>query len=448
MIQNRYNRLVLPIIFLFDLILLVSIYVFLLKPVILFPIILVSIAWVITSILTKSYTIRRTYSIINNLSPMFLSLFLFTSIYALFIILGFIAIKIPIQQFYFLFSLYLLFPLLNILRYLFFYRYRLSGKNIRYIVLLTDESKAKDLDNLKDDAGHLGYHIVKVLTNPKTYLKDINTIANKQNLDFIFLKQGSISITDQISSICDELGLRLKILLPMSVSTGKRAGLDHFGGFPIMDLRYEPLLYIGNRIIKRTVDILMSVASIIFVLTWLPLVVKIVQIFFYPGPLFFIQERIGRKGKIFNLYKFRTMIHSSEIEFAKKGTSKKTILDDPRISWFGRLLRSTNLDEYPQFINVLFGSMSVVGPRPHMVGEDEKLEKIVRRYRVRRFVKPGITGWAAINGYRGGTESIKLMSKRTELDIWYLENWSIWLDLKIIFITVWQMITFKIPKAY
>ena len=127
---------------------------------------------------------------------------------------------------------------------------------------------------------------------------------------------------------------------------------------------------------------------------------------------------------------------------------EKTREGDVRVSWFGRLLRQTNLDEYPQFLNVLMGSMSTIGPRPHMFGEDLELENNVDNYRVRRFVKPGITGLAAIKGYRGGTEDLDLMGKRTELDIWYLENWSLWLDIKIIAITIWQMATFRIPKAY
>ena len=108
---------------------------------------------------------------------------------------------------------------------------------------------------------------------------------------------------------------------------------------------------------------------------------------------------------------------------------------DSRIPWFGKLLRSSNLDECPQFINVFLGNMSTVGPRPYMIGEDKYLEQHIPRYKIRRFVKPGVTGWAAINGYRGGTDSINHMSKRTNLDIWYLENWTIWLDLKIIFKT-------------
>jgi putative colanic acid biosysnthesis UDP-glucose lipid carrier transferase len=183
-------------------------------------------------------------------------------------------------------------------------------------------------------------------------------------------------------------------------------------------------------------------------LTWLPIIVKIAQIISYPGPLFFIQDRVGRDGKIFRLYKFRTMYYTENNQIAEKGYSKKTIKDDERIPYFGLLLRRTNLDEYPQFLNVFFGSMSTVGPRPHMTGEDSILDKNISRYKVRRFIKPGITGWAAIKGYRGGTNDFGLMSSRTKLDIWYLENWSIWLDIKIISTTVWQMLTFRIPKAY
>jgi len=269
-----------------------------------------------------------------------------------------------------------------------------------------------------------------------------------QKVDIVFLMEANQAVTDTISALCDDYGIRLKLLLSLSSGTGRRAGLDTVGGFPLMDVRHEPLLYFGNQAIKRIIDIIMSVLSIIFILTWLPIIVKIAQMFTYPGPLFFTQDRVGRDGNIFKLYKFRTMRISLETKTAQRGLSKKTNQTDPRVPWFGHILRRSNLDEYPQFLNVFMGTMSTVGPRPHMVGEDISLEKHVRRYRMRRFVKPGITGWAAINGYRGGTEDIDLMARRTEHDIWYLENWSLWLDIKIIFITIFQMITFKIPKAY
>jgi lipopolysaccharide/colanic/teichoic acid biosynthesis glycosyltransferase len=151
----------------------------------------------------------------------------------------------------------------------------------------------------------------------------------------------------------------------MDVTTGRKAGLDIMGGFPVIDVRKEPLLYLGNRIIKRSIDIIIAILSFILVLFWLPFIVKFFQMISYPGPLFFIQKRIGRDGEAFSLYKFRTMVHSNKAKLAKDGQAEKTSKGDSRISWFGRLLRKTNLDEYPQFLNVLMGSMSTVGPRPH-----------------------------------------------------------------------------------
>jgi lipopolysaccharide/colanic/teichoic acid biosynthesis glycosyltransferase len=138
--------------------------------------------------------------------------------------------------------------------------------------------------------------------------------------------------------------------------------------------------------------------------------------------------------------KFRTMVSNKS---AEKGYSHLTSKDDHRITLIGKVLRKTNLDELPQFMNVLFGYMSVVGPRPHMVSEDREIADEIDKYRIRRFVKPGITGLAAINGYRGGTENLELMQKRIDQDIKYIENWSLWLDIKISIITFWQMLTFR-----
>jgi len=333
-------------------------------------------------------------------------------------------------------------------RYLFFHQYRLKGKNTRFAVLLSKDTNSEEIKILNHDALHFGYHFVENIFLSGNYINAMQDLVERRHIDLVFIKETDQIITDTITSFCDKYGLRMKLLLSLSVSTGHRAGLDRIGEYSIMDVRHEPLLYLGNRLMKRCMDIIIAVLSIIFVLTWLPFVVKLAQLISYPGPLFFVQERIGRDGEIFNLYKFRTMVNSSESDSAKKGKSKKTYEVDARVVRFGHLLRSTNLDEYPQFLNVLFGSMSTVGPRPHMAGEDKILEKSVPRYRMRRFVTPGITGWAAINGYRGGTDDMNLMAKRTEYDIWYLENWTIWLDIKIMAKTTWQMLTFRIPRAY
>ena len=128
---------------------------------------------------------------------------------------------------------------------------------------------------------------------------------------------------------------------------------------------------------------------------------------------------------------------------AEKGFSHLTQKDDNRITFIGNIQRKTNLDELPQFLNVLKGNMSVIGPRPHMVSEDQDIAEKIDKYRIRRFVKPGITGYAAIKGYRGGTENLDLMQKRIDYDIKYIQKWTFWLDFKIALITFWQMITFR-----
>ena len=448
MFQERYNRIVIPFIFLIDLIFLLALYFHYLSPTKLFSLFIIALLWVGPSLFYKSYQVPRTYATLTALRPMLYTVSIFLIIYAISIILGLLPLVDTNMQIYFSLFVFLIFSISSLSRYLFFYQYRLHGKNIRYAVLIDQDISFEKFEELKRDALHFGYHFVGNISFPETYIRQLQNLLEQQKIDLVFIKDVSKTVTDRISIFCDENGLRLKLLLSFSANTGRRAGLDQIGGYPVMDLRHEPLLYLGNRFMKRAVDFVMASLSIIFILTWLPVVVKMAQMIYYPGPLFFIQKRIGRDGRIFNLYKFRTMIHSFESELAKKGQAEKTSEIDTRVPWFGRLLRRTNLDEYPQFLNVLIGTMSTIGPRPYMVGEDVVLEKYVPRYRLRRFIKPGITGWAAINGYRGGTDDIELMTKRTEYDIWYLENWSLWLDFKIMSITIWQMLTFRIPRAY
>jgi len=448
MIQERYNRIVLPFFFLTDLTVLLGLYFIFISQTQFFYFFLAGLLWIFPSLYFNSYNVPRTYSTVKGLRPIFYTVTVFIFLYVIIIQLDFLPLVNLYLQLYFIITIFVLFLFVGLFRYLLFYQYRLKGKNIRNAVLLGQGLTANRIEKLHQDVTHFGYRFVNNFSFPGTYIQDLQNLVKNQKIDILFIHESNKIIIDKVSAFCDEHGLRLKLLLPLSVSAGRRAGLDQLGDYPVMDLRHEPLLYLGNRIMKRTMDFFMASLSIVFILTWLPVVVKLAQAFSYPGPLFFIQERIGRNGKIFNLYKFRTMVYSKESESAKKGQAEKTHEMDKRVPWFGRLLRRTNLDEYPQFLNVLSGSMSTVGPRPHMVGEDKVLVKKVRRYRVRRFVKPGITGWAAINGYRGGTDDIELMSKRTEHDIWYLENWTIWLDIKIMAITIWQMITLRIPRAY
>jgi lipopolysaccharide/colanic/teichoic acid biosynthesis glycosyltransferase len=450
MFQERYNRIVLPFFFLSELFLLAGIYLFTMGISLSnagIDLLVISIIWAFPSLIFRSYDVSRTDSIFAALLPQAKTIALFTFIYFCFIIAGFLSFALIKDIIQFLLSVMIVQFIYGLFRYEFFHTYRLSGKNTRNVLLIGSLFN-DDFEKLKKDGLHYGYHITNKIHDINNIEEKLELIISQNKIDLVFLRDLGENISKKVSSFCDQYGIRLKLLLNMDVTTGQKVGLDIIGGFPVMDVRKEPLLFLGNRTVKRSIDITMATLSIILVLTWLPIIVKLAQMVSSPGPLFFIQKRIGRDGELFPLYKFRTMVDSNEAKLAKEGKAEKTREGDVRVPWFGRLLRQTNLDEYPQFLNVLMGSMSTVGPRPHMVGEDHELAEHVNHYRMRRFVKPGITGLAAIKGYRGGTDNLDLMTKRTELDIWYLENWSLWLDIKIIAITIWQMATFRIPKAY
>ncbi|HEY5779326.1 MAG TPA: exopolysaccharide biosynthesis polyprenyl glycosylphosphotransferase [Terrimicrobiaceae bacterium] len=207
-----------------------------------------------------------------------------------------------------------------------------------------------------------------------------------------------------------------------------------------ISLRDEPLEDPVNRIIKRTVDILMSLPVVVFILPPLCLVVKIFQRIQSPGPLFYRQTRAGLNNLPFRIFKFRTMR-------ADKGddASKQATAGDPRIYPMGRILRKTSLDEIPQFLNVFLGDMSVVGPRPHMIIHNRRFSEVMEAYHVRTFAKPGITGLAQMSGYRGEAKNDQDVVERAQLDIKYIENWSLPFDFWIIFNTMYQV--FKPPKT-
>ena len=198
----------------------------------------------------------------------------------------------------------------------------------------------------------------------------------------------------------------------------------------------EPL----NRLLKRLLDIVFSILSLIFTALLLPLIVLMIKRQ-SPGPVFFRQLRTGIDGHEFYCYKFRSMHVNSDAD------RLQATKDDPRKFPFGDFMRKTNIDELPQFWNVLVGNMSIVGPRPHMLAHTEQYDKLIDKYMVRHFVKPGITGWAQVTGFRGETRELWQMEGRVERDIWYIQHWSLWLDLRIIWMTA-KTIFKRDEKAY
>ncbi len=228
--------------------------------------------------------------------------------------------------------------------------------------------------------------------------------------------------------------IRFRLVPDFSLFAEQPMHLNSVSGMPILSPRTEPLDDVGNRLIKRALDLVVSVLVIIFILSWLMPIISLIIWLESRGPVFFVQKRSGLNNKPFNCIKFRSMRVNGEANL------RQARRDDDRLTRVGRVIRKTSLDELPQFFNVLRGDMSVVGPRPHMIKHTEDYSAIISKFMLRQFVKPGITGWAQVNGYRGETKTAESMQKRVDHDLWYMENWSLLLDIKIIFLTAYNIV--------
>jgi putative colanic acid biosynthesis UDP-glucose lipid carrier transferase len=203
-------------------------------------------------------------------------------------------------------------------------------------------------------------------------------------------------------------------------------------GFPVLNIHSSPMVGM-NRVVKAIEDRIIAAGILLLIAPLFLLIALLVKVS-SRGPVFFKQQRLGWDGRIIKVYKFRTMVLHNEAQ----GQVTQAKLGDPRITRLGKFLRHTSLDELPQFINVLQGRMSIVGPRPHALPHHEYYKKSIHTYMQRHRVKPGITGWAQINGWRGETDTLEKMQKRVEYDLYYINNWSLWFDLKIIFLSFFR----------
>jgi putative colanic acid biosynthesis UDP-glucose lipid carrier transferase len=232
------------------------------------------------------------------------------------------------------------------------------------------------------------------------------------------------------TQLCEDVAVRLVVLHDLNSYFNHTTTVFDDDGVRFIGLREEPLENPMNRLLKRTLDLMIAVPVVFLVLPPISLVVLILHRICSPGPLLFAQWRNGVLGRPFRIYKYRTMHICNDDE------SKQATKNDSRIYAGGQWLRKLSIDELPQFINVLLGNMSIVGPRPHMPEHDEMFVKITRNYLVRRFIRPGITGWAQVNAFRGEIRSEKDVQNRVEADLYYLENWSFSLDCVIILKTI------------
>ena len=266
-------------------------------------------------------------------------------------------------------------------------------------------------------------------------IDDTITVAKKLDVQEIFStitpEQNKFIYT--LMNDAEKRCVRFKVVPNLSVFLSKPVIIDYIRDLPVLSLRSDPLEDVGNRFKKRLLDLVVSSLVIVFILSWMiPLLGLLIKLE-SKGPIFFKQLRTGKNDKPFYCLKFRSMRKNKDSDL------KQATLHDDRITKLGAFMRRTSLDEFPQFINVLKGEMSLVGPRPHMVKHTTDFSKIVDQYMIRQLLKPGITGWAQINSFRGEITNPEQIKMRVASDLWYLENWNIWLDLRIIFLTVYQV---------
>ncbi len=227
--------------------------------------------------------------------------------------------------------------------------------------------------------------------------------------------------------------LRFKVVPSLSSHVNHAVEVDFIKDLPVLSMRSDPLEDVGNRMKKRIFDVLVSGLVIILILSWMIPLIGLLIWMDSRGPIFFSQLRTGLNDNPFYCWKFRTMKVNAESDV------KQATKNDRRITGLGSFLRKTSIDEFPQFINVFRGQMSIVGPRPHMLKHTSEYSKVVEHYMIRQLLKPGITGWAQVNGLRGEISNPQQIQQRVASDLWYLENWSIRLDLKIMLSTVFRV---------
>lgn len=321
--------------------------------------------------------------------------------------------------------------------------FRKTGYNLKYILLVGYSRAAEEYINRINANPQWGYVIRGILDDkvPRGTLyrgvKVIGTIANLSvilpvsQLDEIAV---TLSLSDydrleEIVALCEKSGVHTKFIPDYNSLIPNKPYTEDLMGLPVINIRYLPLTNTLNMISKRLVDIVGSFCGII-ILSPLLLIVAIIIKATSKGPVIFKQERVGLHNKTFNMYKFRTMYVQSPKEEQKGWTVK----DDPRVTKVGRFFRKTSIDELPQLLNILKGDMSIVGPRPERPQFVEKFKEEIPRYMIKHQVRPGLTGWAQVNGYRGDTS----IRKRIDYDLYYIENWSMAFDIKIMFLTLFK----------
>lgn len=324
-----------------------------------------------------------------------------------------------------------------------FYFYRERGFNYRNVIILGYTPVTENLHHYFITNRWHGYRFLgffdETMDEKRQIVgqwKDLKSYMETTHVDEIYVALHAIpeSIMGQITGVISGYPVRIRIIPDLGTFSFKSAELISYGSLPVIHIHPGPLSYWYNQLIKRLFDIFLSLFVATFILSWISLMLFLISRFGTRNGVFFRQRRTCIDGRVFTCIKFRTMKKNEDADL------RQATCDDDRITTVGRFLRKYSLDELPQFINVLLGDMSVVGPRPHMVAHTDQYRKMIRQFMLRHTVKPGITGLAQVNGYRGQIKSQSDIENRVAFDVQYIESWTIDLDMKIILQTLWVII--------
>ncbi|SEA49428.1 undecaprenyl-phosphate glucose phosphotransferase [Psychroflexus halocasei] len=403
------------------------------------------IAWLFISLRTGFYEIYRFTKVTKILSLSILQALIFTlAVFAFFGYKNQIDIK-PRDIFNYAGFTMLIILIVKLSIHYLLKKYRRNlGGNHRRTIIIGQTFRTHQLYKFFQDNPDYGYHCQKVFqVNEKTEMSEIFEYVLNHDIDELYASISKLS-DDNINELIDFADNNLRVLkfIPDNKEVySKQIKYDYYGVLPIISLRKIPIDESFNRVTKRVFDLILSVFVLVFILSWLTPLLAILIKLESKGPVFFKQKRNGRNYQEFYCYKYRSMRPNLEADI------HQVRKNDKRITKIGKFMRKTSIDELPQFYNVLLGDMSVVGPRPHMVSHTNMYAERVDKFMVRHFIKPGITGLAQVSGYRGEVETEHDIINRVKYDIYYLENWSLLIDIKVIFLTVFNALKGD-KKAY
>ncbi len=439
--KGRYSKYIRPISVFLDLLVITSLSLFFLADLNLnIPIYLLyqTISWSLIAFFVDYYEVYRFTTPVEILSKIFKQAVVFLLVVIAFFPFAKEAEFSGRAIAYFLTASFSLILFVKFLLFYYLKKYRIvTGSNYRTAIIIGYTEEAIALKELFENRNDYGYRFYGFFSNKKSNehivgkIQEVKEFVLVNRVDEIYCSLNEIS-NDQLKDLvefADEHFKTIKFIPDTKQIFSKNLKIDYYEMFPVLSLQKTLLHEPVTKLFKRFFDIVFSLFVIVFLLSWLVPILAIFIKLESKGPVFFKQGRPGLDEKEFFCYKFRSMKMN-------KTTEKEASKNDPRVTKIGRILRKTSLDELPQFFNVLMGDMSVVGPRPHLWSQNKAYGNKIKKYMVRHYVKPGITGLAQVKGFRGEIETDEDMINRIKFDVFYIENWSFLLDVKIIIQTV------------